>query len=157
MSGRTSFLLVGHNAGRSKTAAAARQAGCKMIDERGLRALIAASVPFKPAEEEEVEDEELSSLPPASAAAVGAPAPAEEKQGVSPSAAAGAAAAARAASAAPTSAAAAPPPSTSGAAPPVTGNRGSDLWVDKHRPMRSSELVGNPGAIGTLRQWLATW
>ena len=40
---------------------------------------------------------------------------------------------------------------------PVTGNRGADLWVDKHRPVRSSELVGNPGAIGTLRQWLVMW
>lgn len=154
VSGKTSFLLVGHKAGRSKTAAAARQAAtCKVIDEKGLRALIAASVPFKPAEGEGEEEEEEMPLPPATVASAE-----RQQQGVSPSKAA--AAAARSSTPASAAAASAPPPPTSApaaSAPPVTGNRGSDLWVDKHRPVRSSELVGNPGAIGTLRQWLATW
>lgn len=157
VSGKTSFLLVGHKAGRSKTAAAARQAAtCKVIDEKGLRALIAASVPFKPAEGEGEEEEEELPLPPETVASAE-----RQQQGVSPSKAAAAARSSTPAArppstsaAAGTSASAPPPPST---APPVTGNRGSDLWVDKHRPMRSSELVGNPGAIGTLRQWLVTW
>ena len=144
VSGKTNFLLVGHKAGRSKTAAAeAKRESCKLIDERGLRTLIAASVPFKPKEEEELEEE--------------MPVVAVKKSG-SPSAAAVAAPPSTSAPPPSTSAlpsAPAPPPSTS--APPVTGNRGADLWVDKHRPVRSSELVGNPGAIGTLRQWLVMW
>ena len=161
VSGKTSFLLVGHRAGRSKTAAAARQAGsCKLIDEKGLRKMIAAAVPFKPAEEEAQEEEEMP-LPPATVASAG------EKQGSGAASAAAAPSSTPAAPAAPpsTSAASLPPPhppsasaaTTTGAAPPVTGDRGTDLWVDKHRPTRSSELVGNPGAIGTLRQWLVTW
>ena len=159
VSGKTSFLLVGHNAGRSKTAGAARQPNCKMIDEKGLRKLIAASVPFKPAAEEEEEVEEVP-LPPAAGAA-----PAERKQSGCPSAAAAPAAPAPPPPQPllplppppPAAAAAAPPPTAPGAAPAVTGNRGSDLWVDKHRPLRSSELVGNPGVIGHARQWLVMW
>lgn len=147
VSGKTNFLLVGHKAGRSKTAAAeAKRESCKLIDERGLRTLIAASVPFKPKEEEEVEELEEEM-----------PVVAVKKSG---SLSAAAVAAPPSTSAPPPSTSAlpsapAPPPSTS--APPVTGNRGADLWVDKHRPVRSSELVGNPGAIGTLRQWLVMW
>lgn len=36
---------------------------------------------------------------------------------------------------------------------PSTG----DLWVEKHKPKHSKQLVGNVTLIGTLRQWLQNW
>lgn len=33
----------------------------------------------------------------------------------------------------------------------------NQLWVEKHKPQRSAELVGNATLIVTLRQWLAEW
>jgi len=32
-----------------------------------------------------------------------------------------------------------------------------DLWVVKHKPQHSKELVGNATLIATLRQWLVNW
>jgi hypothetical protein len=34
---------------------------------------------------------------------------------------------------------------------------GGELWVEKHKPKHSRELVGNNTLIATLRQWLETW
>ena len=51
----------------------------------------------------------------------------------------------------PRSAPAALPPRAAGAADD------SQLWVEKHKPQRSAELVGNPTLIFTLRQWLSEW
>jgi replication factor C subunit 1 len=31
------------------------------------------------------------------------------------------------------------------------------LWVDKHRPMRLSEIIGNPGLVDRLSKWLKSW
>ncbi|EIE19443.1 RFC1-domain-containing protein, partial [Coccomyxa subellipsoidea C-169] len=31
------------------------------------------------------------------------------------------------------------------------------LWVEKHKPQRSADLIGNPGLIGTIREWLQNW
>lgn len=33
----------------------------------------------------------------------------------------------------------------------------SNLWVDKYHPENSSDLIGNPGAIKELTQWLKNW
>jgi replication factor C subunit 1 len=37
------------------------------------------------------------------------------------------------------------------------GTGGGELWVEKHKPKHSRELVGNNTLIATLRQWLETW
>lgn len=42
-------------------------------------------------------------------------------------------------------------------APVAAGPRGSQLWVDKHKPASSSQLVGNNTAVDTLRKWLREW
>jgi replication factor C subunit 1 len=53
-----------------------------------------------------------------------------------------------------------PPPaagSSSGAAGSSGGSGATELWVDKHKPRDSNDLVGNPGLIKTLRGWLQQW
>lgn len=43
-------------------------------------------------------------------------------------------------------------------APAATGDTvENQLWVEKHKPQRSMELVGNATLIHTLRQWLFEW
>lgn len=39
----------------------------------------------------------------------------------------------------------------------AAGPAQTQLWVDKHKPQASSQLIGNPGVIQTLRQWLTQW
>lgn len=34
---------------------------------------------------------------------------------------------------------------------------GSQLWVEKHKPQTSADLVGNGTVIATLKQWLQEW
>lgn len=31
------------------------------------------------------------------------------------------------------------------------------LWVDKFKPQRINQLIGNNSAINSLRNWLETW
>ena len=31
------------------------------------------------------------------------------------------------------------------------------LWVEKHRPMKLTEIIGNAGLVGRLSLWLKTW
>jgi hypothetical protein len=40
---------------------------------------------------------------------------------------------------------------------PRGAGSGGELWVEKHKPKHSRELVGNNTLIATLRQWLETW
>ena len=37
------------------------------------------------------------------------------------------------------------------------GPSDGDLWVEKHKPKISGQLVGNNTLIATLRQWLQNW
>ncbi|GFR43759.1 hypothetical protein Agub_g4871 [Astrephomene gubernaculifera] len=165
VSGRTAFLVAGHNCGRSKYRTA-KQHGTKIIDEDGLFSLIRASAPFAPSSDQQ--------QPPSQPAAAAAPAGAG-------GAARGAAAAAGPASipssnffsstgpaaggagpsghrgtaaAAPGSAAAA-----AGAAARGAGGGGglNQLWVDRYKPRSSAELVGNNTLVANLKQWLASW
>ena len=39
----------------------------------------------------------------------------------------------------------------------VKNDRGHDLWVEKWRPQKSADLVGNNTLVGTLRLWLQQW
>ena len=50
-------------------------------------------------------------------------------------------------------------PSSGEAGPsrPKAPNTGGQLWVQKHKPQRMNDLIGNPGAIGTIRDWLVHW
>lgn len=33
----------------------------------------------------------------------------------------------------------------------------NQLWVDKHKPRTSAELVGNNALVNTLKAWLQQW
>ncbi|KAK9807239.1 hypothetical protein WJX73_001054 [Symbiochloris irregularis] len=132
VSGRTTFLLVGQNCGNSKTRQA-REKGTKLIDEDGLFSLIMAT--------KEPKD---PSPPPSAAAAPEASLAASSR----PSAAAAAVSRPQAGSAAKSAAAKGKHPA---------GSAGSQLWVDRHKPQSSAELVGNGTVISTLRQWLKDW
>uniref|UniRef100_A0A7S3VUG6 BRCT domain-containing protein n=1 Tax=Dunaliella tertiolecta TaxID=3047 RepID=A0A7S3VUG6_DUNTE len=126
VSGKTTFLMVGHDCGRSKYHDAKRH-GTKLIDEDGLFSLIRATSHLVPKEEAPpLPKPDAPSLTPAAAAA-------------GPS---------RAAASSPAMQVARPPPSV-----PAE----SQLWVDKHKPRTSKDLVGNQGHIRTLQQWLLGW
>ncbi len=34
---------------------------------------------------------------------------------------------------------------------------GGQLWVQKHKPQKMADLIGNPSIIATIRDWLANW
>lgn len=44
--------------------------------------------------------------------------------------------------------------SGAGAAQP---SESGQLWVEKHKPQSGADLIGNPGLIGTIREWLQNW
>lgn len=51
-------------------------------------------------------------------------------------------------------------PSSSGRGAMGSGsaaNAGGQLWVEKHKPTNSSELVGNGTLVSTLRTFLTDW
>ncbi|GLC37764.1 hypothetical protein PLESTB_001474400 [Pleodorina starrii] len=152
VSGKTAFLLAGHNCGRSKYRAA-KQHSTKLIDEDGLFALLRASEPFAPADR-----------PPAPAAdaatAVAAPAgpssiPASTFFGSNTGAGAAGPSGARKPATAPGMGAAPSVPAhqTQGAG----GGSLNQLWVDKYKPRNSAELVGNNTLVANLKQWLESW
>ncbi len=136
VSGRTTFLVVGQQTGRSKYAVA-REKGVKMVNEAGLRALIVAAPP--PAEPMEAEAEAA----PAAAAAPAAPISAAA---LVPRAGAGGGGAGPSR-----------PPRAAGAAAPRPPAAGGQLWVEKWRPAHAKDLVGNQQVVATLRQWLRDW
>jgi replication factor C subunit 1 len=140
VSGKTSFLLVGAGTGRTKFNQA-KAKKTKLLDEAGLRALLAAA-PFDAAARAAADAAaEAAAEAAAAKAASASPAPASAR---APTAGPGAAAAAGAGPR--------PPPQP---APPGGGL--SSLWVDKYRPTSTADLVGNPGAVGDLKAWLADW
>ncbi|DBA70377.1 hypothetical protein WJX79_010688 [Trebouxia sp. C0005] len=148
VSGKTDFLLVGENSGNSKINQAADK-GTKLIDEDGLFSLVAAA------------PETAAAKPGVKAEAVSVPAaiPAGNFYAGKSSAANGAqakkaalSASSMAASGARSSAASAGPSSSGGGA-----NAGGQLWVEKHKPTNSAELVGNGTLVATLRTFLQDW
>lgn len=127
VSGRTSFLVMGQHAGRSKHAAA-KAKGTKIIDESGLFSLIAAT-------QEEAEGlkkgEEALAVPVAPAAVQSKPAASGARSSV--------------------------PPAPTATRALSKSDQSHQLWVEKWRPQATSELVGNPGHVATLRSWLQQW
>ncbi len=48
-------------------------------------------------------------------------------------------------------------PSSSTAAAPMPKNTGSMLWVDRHKPVHTREILGNKTNVKKLQDWLRTW
>lgn len=179
VSGKTSFLLVGAYAGRSKYYRG-KEKGVRCITEDDLFALVRAAPAAEGMEVEEAPEaietsdevvEVQREQPGASqqqqqqqqaakspgGAASGAGLKAKSFYGAkgsgprSPAAEAGAAAAlARASGSTLPSKHAAP----AGRHEPAADQQ---LWVEKWRPKTSAELVGNQTIVNTLRQWLKDW
>ncbi|DBA97121.1 TPA: hypothetical protein ACH3X1_014891 [Trebouxia sp. C0004] len=157
VSGKTDFLLVGENSGNSKVNQAADK-GTKLVDEDGLFSLVAAAPDTAAAAAKpEVKAEGASALAaiPAgnfyagkSSAANGAQA---KKAALSASSMAASGARSSSASAGPSSSGRGAMGSGSAA------NAGGQLWVDKHKPTNSAELVGNGTLVATLRTFLQDW
>ena len=146
VSGKTSFLVVGQHAGRTKYQTA-KTNETKMINEAGLWSLVAAA-PAPPSSSFTAAaaiDDEAMVMPSAAAGAVGGIAAATTGEvGASVFYGAGAGA--------------------SGSRPPLPvqqrppgGGGGNELWVEKWRPKTSTQLVGNQTIVATLRQWLRDW
>ena len=133
VSGKTTYLLVGMDCGKSKYAKA-KSVGTPLMDEDGLFAMVEAlaeeaaknpvktEVEMKPAEGVEAKPE----IVPAAAAKKPAP-----------SAAAAAAAA--------------------GAASRPKKAEDTPLWVNKYKPSQPAQLIGNGKNIADLRKFLQTW
>mmetsp|Transcript_687 Transcript_687/g.1994 ORF Transcript_687/g.1994 Transcript_687/m.1994 type:complete len:1093 (+) Transcript_687:367-3645(+) len=133
VSGKTTYLLAGTQCGRSKIAQA-KDKGTRVINEDGLFALINATSTMRAAPAQPAEPS--VPLPPV----VRASAPAA--MAAKPLTVAG-------------SSLSKPGPQS---APAATGDTvENQLWVEKHKPQRSMELVGNATLIHTLRQWLFEW
>ncbi|EFJ40860.1 DNA replication factor C complex subunit 1 [Volvox carteri f. nagariensis] len=144
VSGKTAFVVVGHNCGRGKYRDA-KQHKTKLIDEDGLFALLKASASFAPAER-----------PAAAAAAAAIPSSiCTSNFGPTAAARAGPGGAGPSAVRKPTGPYTTPQPSQ----PPAGGGGGGlyQLWVDKYKPRNSSELVGNNTLVANLKQWLESW
>ena len=47
--------------------------------------------------------------------------------------------------------------SSSTAAAPMPKNTGSMLWVDRHKPVHTREILGNKTNVKKLQDWLRTW
>ncbi|DBB08930.1 TPA: hypothetical protein ACH3X3_007571 [Trebouxia sp. C0006] len=157
VSGKTDFLLIGENSGNSKVNQAADK-GTKLVDEDGLFSLVAAAPEPAAAEAKpEVKAERASALAaiPAgnfyagkSSAATGAHA---KKAALSASSMAASGARSSGASVG---------PSSSGRGAMGGGsaaNASGQLWVEKHKPTKSAELVGNGTLVATLRTFLQDW
>ena len=48
-------------------------------------------------------------------------------------------------------------PGVQASRPDPTVNTVAELWVDKYKPSKISELVGNAASVGRLAQWLTGW
>lgn len=149
VSGKTTFLLVGNNAGNSKMDKA-RKHNTRLIDEDGLFLLLKAapaeeakggSDRSKPADVAVQEPSPGFGLPPKRE---------PKKEGWSASAVAAAKGLPIERVPQPTSL---PPRPAAGT---KSGTNGL-LWVTKYKPKTSQELVGNGTNIATLRHWLQEW
>jgi len=128
VSGKTDFLVVGDKCGRSKVNKAAEKE-VDLITEDGVWSLVRATEGLVKAEAE------------AAAATAGT----------------NAANAANAATAAAPALPATTAPQPAAAAPTFRAAKNQELWVDKYKPKKSSDLVGNNQMVTNLKQWLSTW
>ena len=127
VSGRTSFLLVGHHAGPSKYHVA-KQRGVKLINEKGLFHLIKATQPPTSNLDAIATEKNKPSIHVANTTRP-TPEKPEDMHGSQR-----------------TTSVRVRPPDDQGM-----------LWVEKWRPKSSRDLVGNAQAINTLRIWLEDW
>lgn len=126
VSGKTSFLLMGSFAGRSKYNAA-KSKGVQLINEDGLLTLVAASIPAI-VSQVKMED--------------------GEKEAMAIDAGNGSGGGTKTSSTVP------PQQQQQSQKADTTTNQ---LWVEKWKPKNSSELVGNPSLVASLRYWLQDW
>ena len=134
VSGKTDFLVVGDKCGRSKVNKAAEKE-VDLITEDGVWSLVRATEGLVKAKAEAGAGAEVA------AATAGA-------TGTNTTNAATAAGPALPATTAPHPAA---------AAPTFHAAKNQELWVDKYKPKKSSDLVGNNQMVTNLKQWLSTW
>lgn len=147
VSGKTNFLLVGTQCGTSKLKSA-EEKETKVIDEDGLFSLVAATAHLAGAAQPAEPGPTAMDLEPPQPAGTTAAA----------TAAGAAAGPSRPAGASQPAAPLGGPKGVRPSAPAQPRGPGSgDLWVEKHKPRHSRELVGNNTLIATLRQWLQNW
>ncbi|WIA10344.1 hypothetical protein OEZ85_010536 [Tetradesmus obliquus] len=171
VSGKSSFLVVGNNCSRRKFDKAIEKR-CKVIDEDGFLALVGASKPpaaaaaaatqQQPSQGQQQQQQQGSAAAAAAAPSGGAGAGSGRGAAVKAVAAAGfygTPAGAGSGGAAAAAAAGAGPRSSRAAAAqaPRGGTASEQLWVDKYKPRNAQELVGNPGLVSTIKQWLFQW
>ncbi|CAK0781580.1 hypothetical protein CVIRNUC_005412 [Coccomyxa viridis] len=130
VSGKTTFLLVGQDAGRKKVDMA-REKGVKLIDESGLFSL------FKAAPEPKAPAQPAASSAPAAVPSSRPPAQAASQKGKA--------------------AAAGPSYTQAGPSKAKASDAGGQLWVQKHKPQTMADLIGNPSLIATIKDWLVYW
>ena len=133
VSGRTSFLIVGEQCGRSKIQIAKSKGTVKLINEAGLFALVKATKPPPALQQQQEEAEEKPSLVVAQQLNFTTAAPLRGSQQTQHRAVA---------------------QQYHGG---DRGGGGGQLWVEKWRPRNSKELVGNNQIVTTLRLWLQEW
>ena len=142
VSGKTTYLLVGMDCGKSKYNKA-KEHNTTLIDEDGLLAMVAAcgekpATAAEPEPKNEDSDAVKSEVKPTPVKPVKSPVP-TPKPSPKPKA-----------SIAPT----APPPA------PFKKAKGEDetpLWVNKYKPAAPAQLIGNGAKIAELRKFLTTW
>ena len=134
VSGKTTYLLVGTDCGKSKYNKA-KAIGTTFMDEDGLFAMVAACGPQHPKVE-----------PPPALGSTAAPSPAAAPSG--PSKLCKVATAQFAAGAGSSGGA-----GTSRAKAEDT----TPLWVNKYKPSQPAQLIGNGKNIADLRRWLNEW
>lgn len=134
ISGKTSFLLTGTNCGRGKIRDA-REKGTRVIDENGLFALVAASIPFAPPLPSSIANAASGFLRAFDERAEAA----RMQQGGSAGGEAGPSSSSR-----PHPHPHPPRPVPVVLRPPSATASGSEsmLWVDKHKPKTSQDLIG---------------
>lgn len=162
VSGKTDFLVVGENSGNSKVNQA-NDKGTKLVDEDGLFSLVAAApeaAPSAAAADKSVTavkaegSSEVHAIPSGSfyaGKASGANGIQAKKAALASSSLAASGARSSGASAGASSSGRGTLGGGSGAF------AGGQLWVEKHKPSTSHELVGNGTLVATLRTFLQDW
>jgi replication factor C subunit 1 len=134
VSGKTSFLLMGSFAGRSKYNAA-QSKGVRLINEDGLLTLVAASIPAIVSQVKMEDGEQEAMAIDADAVGSGSGALTTKRASTVPP----------------------PPPPQQQQESQKANNNTNQLWVEKWKPKNSSELVGNSSLVASLRYWLQDW
>ena len=152
VSGRTTYLLMGTDCGKSKYTKALAH-GTTLMDEDGLFAMVAACGP-PPATPKPEPEHEL-------AAATAAPSAPTHGAGVSGPTKPCTIAAAQFVGAGGASGSGGGGASGSGGGGGGSGKvRAPDstpLWVNKYKPSQPAQLIGNGKNIADMRRWLTTW